>query len=60
MVRDLEPNMGAEDFSFMLQTKPGAYLRIGQGTGSSGSALHNSLPTSMTTSCRWARPCMRA
>ena len=42
VVRDLEPSMGAEDFSFMLQTKPGAYLRIGQGTGSSGSALHNS------------------
>ena len=30
--------MGAEDFSFMLQAKPGAYLRLGQG----GSAfLHN-------------------
>jgi hippurate hydrolase len=42
LVRDLEPSMGAEDFSFMLQTKPGAYLRIGQGTGASGSALHNS------------------
>jgi hypothetical protein len=42
VVRDLEPSMGAEDFSFMLQTKPGAYLRIGQGTGASGSALHNS------------------
>jgi len=42
VVRDLEPSMGAEDFSFMLQTKPGAYLRLGQGTGASGSALHNS------------------
>lgn len=42
VVRDLEPSMGAEDFSFMLQDKPGAYLRIGQGTGASGSALHNS------------------
>ena len=42
VVRDLEPSMGAEDFSFMLQSKPGAYLRIGQGTGASGSALHNS------------------
>ncbi len=31
VVRDLEPSMGAEDFSFMLQKKPGAYLRIGQG-----------------------------
>ena len=41
VVRDLEPSMGAEDFSFMLQTKPGAYLRIGQGQGGSP-ALHNS------------------
>ena len=31
VVRDLEPSMGAEDFSFMLQVKPGAYLRMGQG-----------------------------
>ena len=29
VVRDLDPSMGAEDFSFMLQTKPGAYLRLG-------------------------------
>jgi len=44
VVRDLEPSMGAEDFSFMLQVKPGAYLRIGQGTeGGVGSCfLHNS------------------
>ena len=42
VVRDLEPSMGAEDFSFMLQTKPGAYLRLGQGMGASGAALHNS------------------
>jgi hippurate hydrolase len=40
VVRDLEPSMGAEDFAFMLQTKPGAYLRIGQ--GGEGSFLHNS------------------
>jgi hippurate hydrolase len=38
VVRELPPSMGAEDFSFMLQVKPGAYLRLGQG----GSAfLHN-------------------
>ena len=49
VVRDLEPSMGAEDFSFMLQAKPGAYLRIGQGEvdaegkGGVGSCfLHNS------------------
>ena len=44
VVRDLEPSMGAEDFSFMLQERPGAYLRIGQGAenGVGGCALHNS------------------
>ena len=31
VVRDLEPSMGSEDFSFMLKVKPGAYLRLGQG-----------------------------
>ena len=31
VVRNLQPSMGAEDFSFMLQVKPGAYLRLGQG-----------------------------
>jgi amidohydrolase len=41
VVRDLEPSMGAEDFSFMLQTKPGAYLRLGQG-GEGACFLHNS------------------
>ena len=42
--RAMDPSMGAEDFSFMLQVKPGAYLRLGQsmenGVGSCG--LHNS------------------
>jgi hippurate hydrolase len=40
VVRDMEPSMGAEDFSFMLQTKPGAYMRIGQG-GDGSCFLHN-------------------
>jgi hippurate hydrolase len=39
--RDMEPSMGAEDFSFMLQVKPGAYMRIGQG-GEGSCMLHNS------------------
>lgn len=44
VVRDLEPSMGAEDFSFMLQVKPGAYMRIGQGAenGVGSCVLHNS------------------
>lgn len=41
VIRDLPPSMGAEDFSFMLQAKPGAYLRIGQGGAESGCFLHN-------------------
>ncbi|MDB5874070.1 MAG: Hippuricase [Ramlibacter sp.] len=38
--REMEPSMGAEDFSFMLQNRPGAYLRIGQ--GGENCFLHNS------------------
>jgi amidohydrolase len=41
VVQDMEPSMGAEDFSFMLQVKPGAYMRIGQG-GEGSCFLHNS------------------
>src|SRR5574343_1831334 len=43
LTRNLEPSMGAEDFSFMLQAKPGAYLRLGQGTpeGPTAQCLHN-------------------
>jgi len=44
VVHDLEPSMGAEDFSYMLQKKPGAYLRLGQGSGDGKHDLflHNS------------------
>ena len=41
VVRDLEPSMGSEDFSFMLQERPGAYARLGQGGAESGCLLHN-------------------
>jgi hippurate hydrolase len=41
VARQLPPSMGAEDFSFMLQVKPGAYLRLGQG-GEGSCFLHNS------------------
>ncbi len=42
--RAMDPSMGAEDFSFMLQVKPGAYLRLGQGAenGIGSCFLHNS------------------
>jgi len=42
VVRDLEPSMGSEDFSFMLQRRPGAYARLGQGGADGGFFLHNS------------------
>lgn len=37
---EMDPSMGAEDFAFMLQVKPGAYLRLGQG-GEGSCMLHN-------------------
>jgi len=40
--RNMTPSMGGEDFSFMLQAVPGAYLRVGQGSGQEGGFLHNS------------------
>jgi len=42
VVRNLEPSMGAEDFSFMLRERPGCYVRLGQGGGADGCFLHNS------------------
>lgn len=35
VVDDLAPEMGAEDFSFMLQARPGAFVFLGQGVGPS-------------------------
>jgi len=35
VARNLPPSMGAEDFAFMLQAKPGCYARLGQGGGES-------------------------
>jgi len=32
---DISPEMGAEDFSYMLQARPGAFLFLGQGVGPS-------------------------
>jgi hippurate hydrolase len=42
VVRNLDPSMGAEDFSFMLQAKPGAFARLGQGGAENGAFLHSS------------------
>jgi hippurate hydrolase len=40
--RDLTPSMGAEDFAFMLQVKPGAYFRLGQGDAACGGGFLHS------------------
>lgn len=41
VVPDLVPSMGSEDFSFMLQQRPGAYFRLGQGGAEAGRVLHS-------------------
>jgi len=41
VITDFDPVMGGEDFSFMLQEKPGAYVFLGQGGGPSSCFLHN-------------------
>ena len=38
VITDIEPRMGGEDFSFMLEQRPGAFVFIGQGDGP---FLHN-------------------
>ncbi|MBX3639178.1 MAG: amidohydrolase [Nitrosomonas sp.] len=35
------PSMGAEDFAFMLQQKPGCYIWIGNGSSDGNCLLHN-------------------
>jgi hippurate hydrolase len=39
--RRLMPSMGAEDFAFFLEKKPGAYIWIGNGTAQGGGMLHS-------------------
>ncbi len=41
VLTDLPPTMGAEDFAFMLEAKPGCYVWIGNGDGAGGCMLHN-------------------
>ncbi|MDH4451337.1 MAG: M20 family metallopeptidase [Rhodoferax sp.] len=42
-----EPTMGAEDFSFMLQAKPGCYAFIGNGEGDHRSLGHGGGPCTL-------------
>jgi len=43
VARNLDPSMGSEDFAFMLQARPGAFARLGQGGAEGGCFLHNSV-----------------
>jgi amidohydrolase len=42
-----DPTMGAEDFSFMLQAKPGAYVFIGNGDGAHREMGHGGGPCTL-------------
>ncbi len=39
--RNVTPCMGGEDFSFMLQKRPGSYIWAGNGSADNGCVLHN-------------------
>jgi hippurate hydrolase len=49
VIRDIDPTMGAEDFAFMLQVRPGAYLFLGNGeaAGIHRSAGHGAGPCTL-------------
>ena len=38
---DIAPVMGSEDFSYMLEKKPGSYIFIGNGDGEGSCMVHN-------------------
>ena len=42
VITEFEPTMGGEDFSYMLEARPGAYVFLGQGGEAGGCFLHNS------------------
>ncbi len=60
VITNLPPLMGSEDFAFMVQEKPGAYISLGAGVPESGGYLHHPaydfndavIPTGM---CVWIR-----
>jgi len=41
VITEHEPTMGGEDFAFMLEQRPGAYVFLGQGGAAGGCLLHN-------------------
>jgi amidohydrolase len=46
-VHGFEPSMGAEDFAYMLQARPGAYVIIGNGGGDHRSPGHGAGPCTL-------------
>ena len=40
VIKDVDPCMGGEDFSYLLSEKPGSYLYIGQGDNNHSAHLH--------------------
>ena len=40
VITDIDPSMGGEDFSYLLNNKPGSYLYIGQGDENHKAHLH--------------------
>lgn len=47
VIANIEPTMGAEDFAFMLQEKPGCYVFIGNGEGGHRDAGHGLGPCNL-------------
>ncbi|MEY4481681.1 MAG: hypothetical protein RIQ84_843 [Pseudomonadota bacterium] len=47
----IDPTMGAEDFAFMLQAKPGCYVFIGNGDGDHRSQGHGLGPCQLHNPC---------
>jgi hippurate hydrolase len=41
VIRNADPSMGAEDFSVMLERRPGCYVWLGQGGGPDSCMVHN-------------------
>ena len=41
VITEFDPVMGGEDFSYMLEARPGAYVFLGQGGGPGACFLHN-------------------
>lgn len=64
----LPPVMGSEDFAYMLEHRPGAYIRLGNGTGEDGGCMvHNpkydfndhALPIGAALWAHLAQSCLR-